>query len=204
MNKNYYIHNQKLNYYKGMINKFFGIEDVCGIYLIYRVDENGQKIGYVGQSINVLTRLAEHMLGYKQAIDKSIMKHKIMCQENSTRFSYKMKVLKVCDKSLLDFYEKEYVRALLQKGIILKNITSGGQNGERTDINYRKAAKGYHDGLKQGYNNCLNDMRVFFSKYLDFKIKDSQKRKDGTFNKLGIQKEAELKELLFGKDNGME
>ena len=48
--------------------------DCPGIYVFYR-EENGIKYAYVGQAKKVLTRLAEHLTGYEQHIDKSIRKH---------------------------------------------------------------------------------------------------------------------------------
>jgi excinuclease UvrABC nuclease subunit len=54
--------------------------DKSGIYVFWRIDENGFKYAYVGQAKNLLKRLAEHLAGY-QHIDCSIKKHKFYDEE---------------------------------------------------------------------------------------------------------------------------
>lgn len=57
--------------------KFYDLKDESGIYILTRYDDNGFKFAYVGQAKKVLTRLAEHPMGYKQHIDFSLRKHGI-------------------------------------------------------------------------------------------------------------------------------
>ena len=52
--------------------KFYDLKDESGIYILTRYDDNGFKFAYVGQAKKVLTRLAEHPMGYKQHIDFSL------------------------------------------------------------------------------------------------------------------------------------
>ena len=47
------------------------LNEGSGIYFLTRTDENGFKYAYVGQAVHILTRLAQHMVGY-QHIDLSI------------------------------------------------------------------------------------------------------------------------------------
>ena len=45
------------------------VNDNSGIYFITRKDEDGIKYAYVGQSNNILTRLAQHLAGYQHIND---------------------------------------------------------------------------------------------------------------------------------------
>lgn len=56
--------------------QYYSIKDESGIYILTRYDDNGFKFAYVGQAKKVLTRLAEHLMGY-QHIDLSLKKHGI-------------------------------------------------------------------------------------------------------------------------------
>lgn len=54
--------------------------DNSGIYVFTR-EEDGFKYAYIGQSVKVLSRLAQHLTGY-QRIDLSIKKHKLWSVNN--------------------------------------------------------------------------------------------------------------------------
>ena len=54
--------------------------DKSGIYFMTR-EENGFKYAYIGQSVKVLSRLADHLVGY-QHIDLSIKAHKLYSAQN--------------------------------------------------------------------------------------------------------------------------
>ena len=49
------------------------LNEQSGIYFLTRVDEDGFKYAYVGQAKHILTRLAQHLVGY-QHIDLSLKK----------------------------------------------------------------------------------------------------------------------------------
>ena len=58
------------------------LNDESGIYILTRKDENGFKFAYIGQALHILSRLASHMVGYKQHIDLSLKKHKLYSESN--------------------------------------------------------------------------------------------------------------------------
>lgn len=173
------------------------IDDSSGIYIIWRYDpELAKGVIYVGQSLHCLERLAKHLLGY-QAIDNSIRKHKIYDRYENPN-GYKFATREHCSKELLDEREKYWIEEYQKDGWILKNITGGGQIDKATDINERKASKGYHDGLKQGYKNCLRDVKEFFDKYLDFVIKEPRLTKTKKPVAIKQKKYEEFKKLIEG------
>lgn len=47
------------------------LNDDSGIYFLTRTDEDGIKYAYIGQAKHILTRIAQHLVGY-QHIDLSI------------------------------------------------------------------------------------------------------------------------------------
>lgn len=176
------------------------IDEGTGIYIIYRYDyQKNEKICYIGQAKNMLERLARHLFGY-QAIDNSIRKHRIYDKEKNPS-GYKFRILCHCDESILDEQERYCIGIYMADGWILKNITGGGQNSKESDINERKQSKGYMDGLKQGYNNCLKDVRVYFEKYLDFVIKEPRLTKTKKPIVIKQKKYEEFDRLLKGENN---
>ena len=56
------------------------IPEISGIYILFR-EENGIKYAYVGQAKHLLTRLAQHLVGY-QHIDLSLKKHGLKSKDN--------------------------------------------------------------------------------------------------------------------------
>ena len=52
-----------------------------GIYILTRIDENGFRYAYIGQAKHILTRLAQHMVGY-QHIDLSLKNHGLYSDKN--------------------------------------------------------------------------------------------------------------------------
>ena len=56
--------------------------ETSGIYFLLR-EEDGFKYAYIGQSVNILQRLSDHLQGY-QYIDLSIKKHGLWSEENQT------------------------------------------------------------------------------------------------------------------------
>ena len=56
------------------------LTETSGIYILFR-EENGIKFAYVGQAKHLLTRLAQHLVGY-QHIDLSLKKHGLKSKYN--------------------------------------------------------------------------------------------------------------------------
>lgn len=161
-----------------------------GIYMFYRTNENGERCFYVGQAKNLLQRTAEHLMGKKQHIDKSIYVHKLYSEDNPT--GWKLRVLINCREEDLDHFEKFYIDFNKQQGFKCYNVSSGGQGSERTtDVGERLQTKlkSYKNGKGLGYEKAKNEAREFFNNYLDFSIK-------GKPNKVKERKLREFKEWL--------
>ena len=99
-----------------------------------------------------------------------------------------------CSSDELDSKERQYIAEWLDKGATLYNITSGGQDAGKTDINQRKSAKTYKQGVEYGKDKKLAEIRQFFEKYLDVCIK-------GTPNKIKEKKLQEFLEMLKDEKN---
>lgn len=145
--------------------------DKSGIYILTR-EAGGFRYGYVGQSKHILTRLAEHLSGYEQHIDKSIKKHGLWSVDKIT--GYRISVME-CTADKLDEYEQKYIRELADKGYQMRNKTSGGQGAGKTGIAPNKPAKGYYDGIKQGYKKAQEEVAKMF-KYLTVHCDTEKKR----------------------------
>ena len=164
------------------------VTDESGIYILTRLDENGFKYAYVGQAVHVLSRLAEHLIGY-QHIDLSIKKHGLYDKE---KHPYGWKVARViyCLESELDEQEEEYIRKCADAGFQLRNKTTGRQGKGKVGIAENRPSKGYYDGKKQGIEDCRKQVQIWFDKYLTAGIK-------GKPNKI---KERALQRFLFFLD----
>ena len=138
-----------------------------GIYILTRVDENGLKYAYVGQTKakgGILERLAQHLTQYEH-IDLSLKKHKLY-DKDTNPYGWKVDYFE-CLESELNGYEQEYILKYANMGYQLRNKTTGSQGKGKVGINDEQSTKGYRDGLKQGYKNCLKDVKVYFEKYAD-------------------------------------
>ena len=135
--------------------------DCPGIYVFYR-EENGIKYAYVGQAKKVLTRLAEHLTGYEQHIDKSIRKHGLFDKNPN---GYKITV-EYCLTEELDEAERKAIKDWASRGFQLRNKTVGGQDSGKVGMNENAPSRGYRDGLKQGYKNAQRDVAKWFEKNL--------------------------------------
>ena len=130
------------------------IQDVSGIYIFHRIDEQGFKFYYCGQSKHLLTRLAQHFTEYDH-IALSLKKRKLITEQSygwDIEFIYCPELsLDLIEKTTIDFWHKD-------KGYIPYNKTSGGQGVGKTGIAENKPSKGYYDGIKQGYKNAKRDV----------------------------------------------
>lgn len=134
-----------------------------GIYAFLRVDENGFKYAYIGKATHLLTRLSQHLAGYKQWIDLSLKKYGLFSAGNM--YGWDVKILEQCSVDYLDIVEPLYIKEWAEKGYQLRNVESGGTTG-KTDINERKPARGYRDGIKQGEKNVIKKIAHLFDLHL--------------------------------------
>lgn len=169
-----------------------------GIYILTREnkptkDGSIKKYIYVGQAKRVIERLAQHFLSFEQRIDISLKTRGLYYKSNP--YAWRIKVY-YCNEDELNDKEREFIALAQEKGYELYNITSGGQDEGKEDINERAKGKGYRDGLSQGYKNCLKDIKEYFDKYLTIDFKGEYKKKDGSVKEIYLRKYNEFKELL--------
>ena len=88
-----------------------------GIYVFYRDDASELKFCYVGQAVNLLKRMAEH-LGEYDHIGLSLKKRGFYREDNP--FGWKI-VFKPCPKENLDENEKLTIKSFAEKGYQLYN-----------------------------------------------------------------------------------
>ena len=150
------------------------LNDNSGIYILTRIDENNIKYAYIGQAKHILTRLAQHMVGY-QHIDLSLKKHGLYSDINN--YGWNVNSIN-CDESDLDDKEKYYVAEYANKGYQLRNKTAGGQGEGKSQIDEYRPHKGYRDGLEQGYKNASKEIANLFEKHLNYSKKSDKPNKN--------------------------
>lgn len=143
------------------------LDDESGIYFLTRTDENGFRYAYIGQAVHILTRLAQHLVGY-QHIDLSLKKHGLYADDNP--YGWKIGFLHF-PKSELDKWEQYYIKAYADYGYQLRNKTSGSQGEGKAQIDDYRPAKGYRDGLKQGRINLARELSHIAEKHLEIRLK---------------------------------
>lgn len=137
--------------------QYYSIKDESGIYILTRYDDNGFRFAYVGQAKKVLTRLAEHLMGYKQHIDFSLRKHGIgsaFTRENK----WKCEKVFYCLESELNELEQAWISKMHHLGFQLLNKTTGSQGQGKQALGEQKPAKGYYDGIKQGRKKVIDEI----------------------------------------------
>lgn len=155
------------------------LTDESGIYIFRRKDEMGFKYGYVGQAKHILTRLAQHLVGYEQHIDLSLKKHGLWSEDNPHGwFVFAVEY----PESELDQKEQYHIKELADKGYQLRNKTSGSQGKGKSAIADNKPAKGYYDGKKQGRSDVIKELRQVV-KYLQITPKNDGKLASRMLNK---------------------
>ncbi len=137
--------------------------DTSGIYAFVRA-EGGFKYGYVGQAKHLLSRVAQHLSGY-QHIDLSLKKHGLWSEKNPCGWRVTFLEYPLDE---LDEAEQKHILDMANKGYQLRNKTSGSQGKGKQGIADNKAAKGYHDGLHQGYKNAQKYVANLFEKHLTY------------------------------------
>ena len=143
------------------------LDEESGIYFLTRIDENGFKYAYIGQAVHILTRLAQHLVGY-QHIDLSLKKQKLYSKSNPC--GWKIGFLHF-PKSELDKQEQHYIKAYADYGYQLRNKTSGSQGEGKAQIDDYKPSKGYHDGIQQGKKVLARELSSIAKKHLIIRLK---------------------------------
>ena len=143
------------------------LDDESGIYFLTRTDEDGFRYAYIGQAVHIITRLAQHLVGY-QHIDLSLKKHGLFSNDNP--YGWKIGFLHF-PVSELDKQEQHYIKAYADYGYQLRNKTSGSQGKGKAQIAEYKPFKGYRDGIKQGKINLARELSSIAEKHLEIRIK---------------------------------
>ena len=143
------------------------LDDNSGIYFLTRVDENGIKYAYIGQAKRILTRLAQHLVGY-QHIDLSLKKHGLHLGDNPYGWNIGFLLFPLSE---LDEKEQYYIKMYAQNGYQLRNKTAGGQGEGKSQINEYRPGKGYRDGILQGKKALARDLRHIIEKHLVVSLK---------------------------------
>ena len=174
-----------------------------GIYCFHRINESGFKFAYVGLATkDLLNRLAQHLEGFDQHIDKSIRKHKLY---DESPYGYQIDILCYCSPEECSEKEKFYIKKVADAGWQMRNTELGGLEN-KGDLNDRKEGRGYHDGLKQGYTNAQKKVANWFEKSLDYSIKgnpnvNKQKAYDRFTDFLKVDKKEDIEDNNSGEDN---
>ena len=132
-----------------------------------RTDEDGFRYAYIGQAVHILSRLAQHLIGF-QHIDLSIKKHGLYSEENL--YGWKVGFMNFEDYEL-DEREQYFIKLYASKGYQLRNKTSGSQGEGKKQIDEYRPAKGYRDGLVQGRKNLARELSHIIDTHLIVEIK---------------------------------
>lgn len=171
-----------------------GLDDESGIYFLAREDERGFRYAYVGQAVHILTRLAQHLVGY-QHIDLSLKKHGLYSEDNP--YGYEVDFIHY-PKFQLDEQEQYWIKKCADKGYQLRNKTSGSQGEGKSQIADYRPAKGYHDGIAQGKKTLAIELSHIIEKHLTVELKPEKRG-----NKVS-EKQLEKFNRLLDEKNYME
>lgn len=138
----------------------------------------------------MLQRLASHLVGYEQHIDLSLRKHKLYSEDNP--YGWRVEFLNF-PESQLDEKEKYYIKLYADNGYQLRNVSIGGQGGNRDSgsIGERKAPRGYLQGIQQGRKNLARELSNIAEKHLIIRLKPEKEH-----NKVSQKQFEKFKELL--------
>ena len=164
------------------------LDDESGIYFLTRTDEDNISYFYIGQALHILTRLAQHLVGF-QHIDLSIKKRGLYSADNP--YGWKVNFMHY-PKSELDKWEQYWILEYTKRGYQCRyNKTGGGQGEGKEKINEFRPAKGYRDGIKQGKINLARELSSIAEKHLKIEIRDDKKN-----NKVSKKQFEKFKELM--------
>lgn len=167
------------------------LNEKSGIYFLTRKDENGIRYAYIGQAKHILTRLAQHLVGY-QHIDLSLKKHGFYSVDNihgwNIGFSH-------FEEALLDAREQYYIKLYANYGYQLRNKTAGGQGEGKSQIDEYRPQKGYRDGVQQGRKAIARELKDIADKHLVIELKADKKA-----NKVSQRMFEKFMDLLGGEE----
>ena len=144
------------------------LNDRSGIYFLTRTDEEGISYFYIGQTKHILTRLAQHFVGF-QHIDISLKKRGLYSESNP--YGWKVNAINYLPKEL-DEMERKWILEYTKKGYQRRyNKTAGGQDKGKEQVNEFRPPKGYRDGLAQGRKNLAKELLHIIDKHLVVSIK---------------------------------
>ena len=167
------------------------LDDESGIYFLTRTDEDNISYFYIGQAVHILTRLAQHLVGY-QHIDLSIKKRGLYSADNP--YGWKVNFMHY-PKDNLDKWEQYWILEYTKRGYQCRyNKTGGGQGEGKEKINEFRPAKGYRDGIKQGKINLARELSSIAEKHLKIEIREDKK------NNKASQKQFEKFMWLMNED----
>ena len=189
---------QRMNERK-ILQMYPEIKRQSGIYGYFRIDiKTGERCFYVGQAVDLIARLAGHLMGYKRKnashIDKSLYVHGFTNGANNTD-KWWVKILAYAPKSELDILEQKYINLFLEKYEKCYNITGGGQIDKAEDVGKRlnTKLKSYANGKNNGYEKARAEIANLFEKYLTFDVRKN--------NKLSQRAKEKFEKFLKGSEN---
>lgn len=169
------------------------VDEKSGIYFLTRTDEDGFRYAYIGQAVNLLSRLAGHLKDY-QHIDLSIKSHGLYSTDNI--YGWKIGFMHYPAEEL-DKWEQYWIKKYAGGGYQLRNKTSGSQGEGKKQIADYKPPKGYRDGIQQGRINLARELANIADKHLVISLKPEKQN-----NSVSQKQFAKFMELLHGEKDG--
>lgn len=169
------------------------VDEKSGIYFLTRTDEDGFRYAYIGQAVNLLSRIAGHLKGY-QHIDLSIKSHGLYSTDNI--YGWKIGFMHYPAEEL-DKWEQYWIKKYADGGYQLRNKTSGSQGEGKKQIADYKPPKGYRDGIQQGRINLARELANIADKHLVISLKPEKQN-----NSVSQKQFAKFMELLHGEKEG--
>lgn len=169
------------------------VDEKSGIYFLTRTDEDGFRYAYIGQAVNLLSRLAGHLKGY-QHIDLSIKSHGLYSTDNI--YGWKIGFMHYPAEEL-DKWEQYWIKKYADGGYQLRNKTSGSQGEGKKQIAEYKPPKGYRDGIQQGRINLARELSNIADKHLVISLKPEKQN-----NSISQKQYQKFMELLHTEKDG--
>lgn len=169
------------------------VDEKSGIYFLTRTDEDGFRYAYIGQAVNLLSRLAGHLKGY-QHIDLSIKSHGLYSTDNI--YGWKIGFMHYPAEEL-DKWEQYWIKKYADGGYQLRNKTSGSQGEGKKQIADYKPPKGYRDGIQQGRINLARELANIADKHLVISLKPEKQN-----NSISQKQYQKFMELLHTEKDG--